>query len=246
MNFFTEFDFDKNIMTIHYLFETLAFIIGIRVYYYKKKHIVDVISDENRLWILLGAMVGALVGSRLIAILETPEYLNQITLMTLYQSKTVAGGFLGGLFGVEIAKKIIKVNIASGDVYVVPIIIAVFVGRIGCFLSGTNEPTFGLETTFFTGMNLGDGLKRHPVALYEMFLMVCLLVFFNLIKNKKLINGDRFKLFMVLYFLYRFSVEFIKPYHSLFLNLSSIQWSSIFIFVYYYRFIFRIFQSEKN
>ncbi len=233
-------------MTIHYLFETLAFIIGIRLYYYRKKNILDEISDENRLWILLGAMVGALIGSRLIAVLESPQYLSQVTLMTLYKSKTVVGGFLGGLFGVEIAKKIIKVNIASGDIYVVPIIIAVFVGRIGCFLSGVNEPTFGNETTFFTGMNLGDGLKRHPTALYEMVYMVCLLILFHLIKNKKLINGDRFKMFMVLYFLYRFSVEFIKPYHSLFLYLSSIQWSAIFIFVYYYKFIIRMLKFEKS
>ena len=246
MNFFAEFDFDKNIMTIHYLFETLAFIIGIRIYYYKKKKIVDEISDENRLWILLGAMIGALIGSRLIAILESPQYLSQVTLMNLYQSKTVAGGFLGGLFGVEIAKKIIKVNIASGDLYVVPIIIAVFVGRIGCFLSGVNEPTFGNETTFFTGMDLGDGIKRHPTVLYEMFFMVVLLILFYVIKNKKMINGDRFKLFMVLYFLYRFLVEFIKPYNSLFLNLSSIQWSALIIFVYYYRFIIRIFKPENR
>ncbi len=246
MHFLSLFGFDKNIMLIHYLFETLAFIVGIRLYYYKRKHIIDEISDMERLYILLGAMIGALIGSRLIAVLETPENLNHITLISLYQSKTVAGGFLGGLFGVEMAKKIIKVNIASGDVYVVPIIVAVFIGRIGCFLSGTNEPTFGNETIFFTGMNLGDGLKRHPVAFYEMVYMALLLVLFRFIKNKKLINGDRFKLFMVFYFLYRFLVEFIKPYNSLFLHLGSIQWSAIFIMVYYYRFIVRILKLKKN
>ena len=191
---------------------------------------------------MLGAMIGALVGSRLIAVLESPETLNQITLMSLYQSKTVAGGFLGGLFGVEITKKIIKVNIASGDIYVIPIIIAVFIGRIGCFLSGISEPTFGIETTFFMGMNLGDGKLRHPVALYEMIYMVLLFVLFSKLKSKPMKNGERFKLFMVLYFLYRFAIEFIKPYHPLFLNLSIIQWSAIFIFVYYYRFIIRMFK----
>lgn len=240
LNFFSDFDVSKNVMTLHYLFETLAFIIGVRLYYYKKKKISDPITDINRLWIMLGAMVGALVGSRLIAILETPANINQVTLLTLYQSKSVAGGFLGGLFGVELAKKIIKVNVASGDVYVVPIIIAVFIGRIGCFLAGVAEPTFGIETSFITGMNLGDGLKRHPVALYEMVLMLVLLMLFKLIKNKEMLNGDRFKLFMVLYFLYRFLVEFIKPYNVLFLHLSSIQWSGIAIFLYYYRFLIRI------
>lgn len=227
-------------MTLHYLFETLAFVVGIRVYYFQKKKIIDPISDMNRLWILLGAMVGALVGSRIIAILETPETINQVNLLTLFQSKTVAGGFFGGLFGVEIVKKIIKVNIASGDIYVVPIIVGLFIGRIGCFLAGVAEPTFGVETTFFMGMDLGDGKLRHPVALYEMLFMVILYLFFQKISKIDMQNGDRFKIFMVLYFLYRFLVEFIKPYHSLFLHLSSIHWISILLFVYYYRFIIRI------
>lgn len=248
MNLLSDFDFDKNVMTIHYLFETLAFIVGIRLYYFQKKKINDIISDENRLYILIGAMIGALIGSRLIAVLESPIDLSQISLISLYQSKTIAGGFLGGLFGVEIAKKIVKVNIASGDIYVIPIIVAVFIGRIGCFLSGTKEPTFGLETTFFTGMNLGDGLKRHPVMLYEMGFMLLLLMIFRLIKNIQLLNGDRFKLFMVLYFVFRFFIEFIKPYHSIFLNLSSIQWSALIIFVYYYKFLIRIvrFRTSKK
>jgi prolipoprotein diacylglyceryltransferase len=246
MKFPVTFNLFETVAPIHYFFETMAFVVGIRVYYYLKKGIVDPISDMNRLWILLGAMIGALVGSRLIAVLESPENLNQVTLFSLYQSKTVAGGFLGGLLGVEIIKKIIKVNIASGDIYVFPIIIAVFIGRIGCFLSGIAEPTFGIETTFFWGMNLGDGKLRHPVALYEMIYMVLLFVLFYKLKSKSLNNGERFKLFMVLYFLYRFLVEFIKPYHPLFLHLSSIQWSAIFIFVYYWKFIIRMFKLVKN
>jgi prolipoprotein diacylglyceryltransferase len=183
---------------------------------------------------MIGAMIGALIGSRVIALLENPSQIANQTFLTFYQNKTVAGGFLGGLFGVEIIKKIIGVKIASGDLYVIPIIAALFIGRIGCFSMGIAEPTYGNETAFFTGMNLGDGLLRHPVALYEMLFMILLFIFFQNIKNKTLINGDRFKLFMVLYFLFRFLVEFLKPYEALFLHLSSIQWSSVFIFCYYY------------
>ena len=149
------------------------------------------------------------------------------------------------MFGVELFKKMIGVKTASGDIYVIPIIVALFIGRIGCFSIGIAEPTFGNETTFFTAMNLGDGKLRHPVALYEMLYMVLLLLLFYKIRNIQLVNGDRFKLFMVLYFLYRFCVEFIKPYESLFLGLSVIQWSSIFIFAYYWKFILRLFNYAK-
>jgi len=224
----------------HYIFETLAFIIGVRVYYFYKKGIVDQISDENRLWIMLGAMLGALIGSRVVAVLETPEVINHLTFSILYQSKTIIGGLLGGLFGVELIKKIIGVKVASGDIYVIPILVALIIGRIGCFSMGIDEPTYGIPTHLFTGMDLGDGIPRHPIMLYEIVYLVLLIFLFNSLKHKELINGDRFKLFMLLYFLFRFLVEFIKPYHSLFLNLSSIHWSALFIFIYYYRFIIRI------
>ena len=246
MTFPYQFDFFGEKLHYHFIFETLAFFIGVRLYYHNKKGIVDSISDINRLWIMLGAMVGALIGSRVLAMLENPSEIANQTLLTFYQNKTVAGGFLGGLFGVELFKKFIGVKTASGDIYVIPIIVALFIGRIGCFSMGIAEQTFGVETTFFTGMNLGDGKLRHPVALYEMIYMVLFLILFKKIKNINLINGDRFKLFMVLYFLYRFSVEFIKPYQPLFLHLSSIQWSAIFIFVYYYRFIHRLLTPKKD
>jgi prolipoprotein diacylglyceryltransferase len=147
---------------------------------------------------------------------------------------------LGGLFGVELIKKVIGVKIASGDIYVFPIILALFIGRIGCFSMGVAEPVFGLPTAFFMGMDLGDGVNRHPVMGYEMIFLILLLLLFYAIRHRKLANGERFKLFMVLYFLFRFWVEFLKPYHSLFLDLSSIHWSALFIFLYYYKFIVRI------
>ena len=230
---------------LHYIFEVLAFFIGIRVYYYLKRNTVDPISDENRLWILLGAMAGALIGSRLVAILEDPSNLSHLSFSLIYESKTIVGGLLFGLFGVELIKKAIGVRIASGDLYVVPIIFALFIGRIGCFSMGIDEPVYGVETEFFMGMDLGDGLKRHPIILYEMIFLLSLLLVFYLIRNKVMLNGDRFKLFMVLYFLFRFFIEFLKPYHPLFLDLSSIHWSALFIMVYYYKFEYRLIHFFK-
>lgn len=230
---------------LHYFFEVLAFFLGIRLYYYLKKRIADPISDENRLWILLGAMTGALLGSRVVALLEDPDNFNHLTFSLIYQSKTIAGGLLGGLFGVELIKKAIGVKTASGDIYVVPIIVALFIGRIGCFSMGIDEPVYGNPTSFFTGMDLGDGIKRHPVMGYEMIFLIFLLMLFYAIRHKVLVNGERFKLFMVLYFAFRFGFEFLKPYHSLFLDLSSIHWSALFIFLYYYKFILRSVTSLK-
>lgn len=240
MTFPFQFQLSGSTVYYHFVFETLAFAVGIRLYYYLKKGTADPISDINRLWILLGAMLGALLGSRLIALLETPSEIMHQSLLSLYQNKTVAGGFLGGLFGVELIKKIIGEKTASGDLYVVPIIVALFIGRIGCFSMGVAEPTYGVATSGIFGMDLGDGILRHPVMLYEMAFLLLLLVLFRMLKHQTMVNGDRFKLLMLLYFLFRFAVEFLKPYQPLGLGLSSIQWSALFIVVYYYRFIIRL------
>lgn len=230
----------------HFIFETLAFIVGIRVYYYLRKKSTDSISDENRLFILVGAMLGALIGSRVIANLETPTVFFSQSFLSFYENKTVAGGFLGGLFGVELIKKCIGEKASSGDLYVVPLLIALIIGRIGCFSMGVFEPTFGIETCFFTGINLGDGKLRHPVSLYEIVFCLLLLALNYCTKKINLKNGDRFKWFMIFYFLYRFIIEFLKPYEALFIGLSSIQLSAIFIFIYYIPFFIRYTLKKQN
>lgn len=228
---------------IHLICETLAFFIGIRYYYFLRRHRTDSISDINRLWILLGAMIGALIGSRLIGVLEVKNF--NFSLEMFMYNKTVLGGFLGGLFGVEICKKLIGEKTSSGDLYILPIILALFIGRIGCFSMGIYEPTYGIETTFFTGMNLGDGKLRHPIALYEMVFLALLFIFFKWYekhRNSNYSNGDAFKLFMWLYFGFRFITEFLKPYNPIFLDLSIIHWCVIFLYIYYYQFILKLFK----
>lgn len=147
----------------HLILEYLAFFIGFRYYVYLRKQKKDVISGINRLSIILGAAIGALIGSRLVGFLENPlvTFYN-IHFIQLLNTKTIMGGLFGGLLGVEIAKKIIGETQSSGNLFTFPIIVGIFIGRIGCFLSGTNEFTYGSETTFFARMDLGDGVLRHP------------------------------------------------------------------------------------
>ena len=146
------------------------------------------------------------------------------------------GGLFGGLIGVEISKKIIGEVNSSGDLFTLPLIIGIFIGRIGCFLSGTNEFTYGIETSMISGMDLGDGVLRHPIALYELiFLMLLYACIWKLRKkNPGLASGDLFKIFMLSYFGFRFLIEFIKPNIFFILGLSSIQWLCILCWVYYF------------
>ena len=59
-------------INVHLILEYLAFFTAYRYYVYLKKRTPDVISSSNRLSIILGAAVGAFVGSRVVGILDNP------------------------------------------------------------------------------------------------------------------------------------------------------------------------------
>ena len=129
----------------HLVCEILAYVIGFRYFLFLRKKDPDPISMENRMWIFAGAAGGALLFSRLIGIFEEPgTFLSSPNkLIMLMSSKTIVGGLLGGLAGVEITKKILKVKVSSGDLITYPIILALIIGRIGCFLAGVEDHTYG-------------------------------------------------------------------------------------------------------
>ena len=226
-------------INIHLILEYLAFFIAYRYYVFLRKRNTDVITSNNRLSIILGAALGALVGSRLVGFLENP--LIEFTLknaITLLNTKTIMGGLFGGLLGVELAKKIINESQSSGDLFVFPIILGIFIGRIGCFLSGINEFTYGKVTTSAFGMDLGDGLLRHPTSLYELFFLIFLFIVLKTVNNRlQLKNGDLFKIFMLSYFGFRFCIEFLKPNVFYTFGLSSIQILCVICWLYYSKFI---------
>lgn len=222
-------------INIHLILEYLAFFIAFRYYLWLRKSTQDHISGKNRLAIILGAIVGALVGSRLVAFSENPFFrFDASNFFLLLNSKSIMGGLFGGMLGVEVSKKILKEKQSSGDLFTYPIILGIIIGRIGCFLSGTKEFTYGSETSFIFGLDLGDGLRRHPTSLYEIIFLI--LLFILLKKSEPYIRHERgllFKLFMISYFGFRFLIEFLKPNIFYILGLSSIQWLCLLCWVYY-------------
>ncbi|QCX01921.1 prolipoprotein diacylglyceryl transferase [Aggregatimonas sangjinii] len=224
---------------VHLILEYMAFFVAFRYYVLLRKRSSDAISANNRLSIIIGAIFGALFFSRFIAFLENPPLHYEQGWIALLNNKTIMGGLFGGLLGVELAKKIIGEQRSSGDLFTLPIIVGIIIGRMGCFLAGVKEFTYGKETDFFLGMDLGNGLSRHPVALYEiaflLFLFVCIK---NLYFRKDgCADGALFKLFMVTYFSLRFLLEFLKPNSFFILGLSSIQYLCLICLLYYRKFI---------
>lgn len=229
-------------LSFHAITEVLSFFIAYRYYVFLKRQSKDTISSENRLWIILAATVGALVGSRLVGGMENfPALLNSAHPLTyLYLNKTILGGFLGGIWGVELVKLAIGEKQKSGDLFVYPILLGLIIGRIGCFSMGVYEETYGITTASFLGMDLGDGLMRHPVSLYEIvFLLLLWMGLKRCEKRVKLSEGALFKLLMMAYFCFRFLLDFIKPHYTWPIGLSTIQIVSLVGLLYYLPYIIK-------
>lgn len=230
-------------VSLHVLFETLGMAAGFRYFVFLRRRQTDRINDTNRVWIIIGAAFGAFLFSRVVGALENPVNLfhTQHPLLYLYANKTIVGALLGGLLVVEITKKIIHERSSSGDLFTYPLILAMMIGRIGCFTSGMAEETYGIPTHFFLGMNLGDGVPRHPVTLYEIGFLGLLWVGLAGIEHRvKLINGYRFQFFLIAYFAFRFLLDFIKPRYVLFAGLGTIQLCCLIGLLYYSRTIYKI------
>lgn len=222
-------------INIHLVLEYLAFFVGFRYYVLLRKRVIDAISQTNRLSILIGAIFGALLFSRVFAFLENPiESYNQ-GWISILNSKTIMGGLFGGLIGVELMKKGIGEKQSSGNLFTLPIILGIIIGRIGCFFKGVDEFTYGKVTTSFLGLDLGDGLLRHPIALYEIAFLLILFVGIKkaMKKSGTESSGAFFKFFMISYFSFRFLIEFLKPNTFLNLGLSSIQYLCLLCLLYY-------------
>jgi phosphatidylglycerol:prolipoprotein diacylglycerol transferase len=123
--------------------------------------------------------------------------------------------FHGGLAGAVIAGIIFCRKHGSdfwqlGDLIIVTAPIGLGLGRLGNFINGE---LFGRPTDLPWGMIFPSGgpFPRHPSQLYE-FLLEGVILFAVLwsVKDKNLRSGTIISLFLILYGIFRFTVEFFR------------------------------------
>ncbi|MBC7766454.1 prolipoprotein diacylglyceryl transferase [Arenimonas sp.] len=234
------------ILHIHLVTDILSIYIGYRYYKYLRNKKGDHLPGDKRYAVIIGAAAGALIGSRLLAFFEHINTMSDFSLLYIFSNKTIAGGVIGGIIGVEIVKKITKIKTSTGDLLVLPLILGIGIGRIGCFLTGVKDGTVGNVSTMPWTFDQGDGLMRHPTSLYEIvFLIICFFMLQKLLQ-KKLQEGLVFKLFASLYLLFRLCIEFIKPREIVFLNLSYIQIASALFVLYYLYSFLKIYKNRHQ
>jgi phosphatidylglycerol:prolipoprotein diacylglycerol transferase len=196
----------------HTACEVLAYSLGIHLYM-RNQHRWPRAAVGGRQTELLGwCMLGALVGSRALA---------------WEGGKTIVGGLLGGWIGVECGKLRLGIAHSTGDALVFPLILGIAIGRVGCFMAGLEDGTFGLPTALPWAVDFGDGVPRHPTQIYEIAFLVVLGVALAARARRPYWNGLLFRQFMLGYLSFRFAVDAIKPGTPLVANLTAIQMACV-------------------
>lgn len=128
--------------------------------------------------------------------------------------RSIVGALAGAIIVIELFKWRKGIRGSTGLIFVPAFATSVVIGRVGCYLSGLEDNTYGLPTALPWKHDFGDGILRHPVQLYEslsllLFLTVTLIM---LARRQPSFMRNGFYLMVLFYAGQRFVWEFLKPY----------------------------------
>ena len=179
------------------------------------------IALSKEVWsdVLTWAVVGVLVGGRLgyVLLYDPLQYLlDPLEIFMVWHGGMAShGGFIGTLLALAYMSRKHKIPfLALGDLVVVPVALGLALGRLGNFI---NQELYGTVTTLPWGIAIPgvEGL-RHPTQLYAVAkdLFIALVCYLHL-RLPSRPNGQTGCIFLVLYGVLRFLIEFLRvPTHS--------------------------------
>ena len=130
--------------------------------------------------------------------------------------RSILGGLCGAILLIELYKLRKGIRGSTGAVLAVPFCVAIAIGRIGCFQAGLDDFAYGMESSVPWAMDFGDGIRRHPVQLYESgaMLLVGAALLAGIWRESLWVETNAFYVVMFVYAMQRFVWEFLKPYAS--------------------------------
>jgi phosphatidylglycerol:prolipoprotein diacylglycerol transferase len=197
----------------------LMYLIGfVSSYYLVKRQIAKRglgISREDLESLYFYLIVGLIVGARLgYVIFYNPSFYlrNPLDIFAVWHGgMSFHGGFIGVVLGGILFSKRKRIRIfLFGDLLVATAPIGLFCGRLGNFINGE---LYGRPSDAPWAMIFPDGgnIPRHPSQLYEAFLEgPVLFAILWIMKDRVKHEGMVVSLFLVLYGVFRFIVEFFR------------------------------------
>ena len=143
--------------------------------------------------------------------------LNTIRQASPALSHSIAGALVGAIVGVETYKAVRRIRGSTGRLFVGSFASGVAMGRWGCLFAGLPDRTYGVPARLPWAVDLGDGIGRHPVQVYESLAMAAFLALYiwGLAKRAPWAMRRGFYALCIWYGAQRFAWEFLKPYPSI-------------------------------
>ena len=182
--------------------------LGAALYRWRLKSAVERVATKVDGGYFLALALGAVIGA------WGAGSLNTMVGARPALSHSVVGALVGAIVAVEIYKAVRGVRGSTGGVFVGSFTLGVVIGRFGCLFAGLPDRTYGTPTTPPWGVDLGDGVARHPVQLYESAAMAAFLALYLLGLRAKADWAMRRGFYVMCgwYGAQRFCWEFLKPY----------------------------------
>jgi phosphatidylglycerol:prolipoprotein diacylglycerol transferase len=166
--------------------------------------------DERLLIIYLAALVSAFLGAKLVYLaVEGWIFWNDPQRWMIWATgKTILGALLGGYAGVELAKKLTGYTQATGDWFALIAPVGIMLGRVGCLIHGC---CLGKECApaWWTIRDV-QGIPRWPAVPVEIGFNLVALAGVLLLRQKRILPGQHFHLYLIAYGLFRFAHEFLR------------------------------------
>jgi len=184
--------------------------------------VVRGLDTEGMRWVALAGLGAGVIGARITQwVFGTPLSLltSGAVLDPRTGGKSIIGGLLFGYAAIWLCKRRLGITRSTGDGWALAIPSGEAVGRIGCFLNPCCEGTrwHGAWSVF------QEGAWRHPAQLYSSASALALFLTLLFLAPRLKREGELFRVFVVLYGLSRFAVEFFRERHFLWRDLSLVQ-----------------------
>ncbi|MDP2211994.1 MAG: prolipoprotein diacylglyceryl transferase [Candidatus Aquicultor sp.] len=231
----------------------LAFLISLFIIMHESKR--KGFNPDFAYDLVLFAMVGGIAGARLVYVIDHwHDFAASPTqIFAIWQGGLVFyGGLIGGALAVLGLVKMKKMSIGKvADIVAPCLAIGSAVGRLGCFSNGccygqaTNVPW---AITFNNPLSAAQplGVPLHPTQLYEAGYNILILGVLWFSRKKVKSDGLLFWLYIALYGLFRFIVEFFRANPDVIFGLSASQLFSVFMLVAGLTVIFAYYPRPAN
>jgi prolipoprotein diacylglyceryltransferase len=175
----------------------------------------------------VAAFIGGVFGAKLpFAVARGVDWTQAAAWST--DGKTVTTGLIGAYVAVEFAKWVMGIRIKTGDSFALPLALALAVGRWGCFFNGC---CFGRETNLPWAYDFGDGVLRHPTQVYESLFHLAMAGVLLWLTDRGLMRTHRLQLYLIVYGVFRFLMEYLRPEPAWFGGLTFYQWVAVVLIV---------------